>query len=100
MTAFGAIPAAVKAIQDGADNFLPKPFDLEELHLLLGRALETQRLRQEVATLRANQFGGPRLPGLLGESLAMRDLRIRIREAVFTGVGSSACVLPGPSLPS
>jgi DNA-binding NtrC family response regulator len=84
MTAFGDIPTAVKAIQDGAYHFLPKPFDLEELHPLLARALETQRLRREVATLRAHQFGDPRTPGLLGESLAIQDLRLLIRRLAAT----------------
>ena len=82
MTAFGDIPTAVKAIQDGAYHFLPKPFDLEELHPILARALETQRLRREVATLRAHQFGDPHIPGLLGESRAIRDLRLLIRRVL------------------
>jgi len=84
MTAFGDIPTAVKAIQDGAYHFLPKPFDLEELHPLLTRALETQRLRREVATLRAQQFGDPHIPGLLGESRAIQDLRLLIRRLAAT----------------
>jgi DNA-binding NtrC family response regulator len=84
MTAFGDIPTAVKAIQDGAYHFLPKPFDLEELHPILGRALETQRLRREVATLRAHQFGDPQIPGLLGESRAIRDLRLLVRRVAAT----------------
>ncbi len=84
MTAFGDIPTAVKAIQDGAYHFLPKPFDLEELHPLLTRALETQRLRREVATLRAQQFGDPHIPGLLGESRAIQDLRLLIRRLAST----------------
>ncbi|HEV8661762.1 MAG TPA: sigma-54 dependent transcriptional regulator [Candidatus Methylomirabilis sp.] len=84
MTAFGDIPTAVKAIQDGAYHFLPKPFDLEELHPILTRALETQRLRREVATLRAQQFGDSHIPGLLGESRATRDLRLLIRRVAAT----------------
>ncbi|HEU5394469.1 MAG TPA: sigma-54 dependent transcriptional regulator, partial [Candidatus Methylomirabilis sp.] len=84
MTAFGDIPTAVKAIQDGAYHFLPKPFDLEELHPILTRALETQRLRREVATLRAQQFGDAHIPGLLGESRATQDLRLLIRRVAAT----------------
>ena len=47
MTAFGTIEDAVKAVKEGAYDFITKPFDPEHLILLIGRALEKQRLLTE-----------------------------------------------------
>src|ERR1044072_6806771 len=52
MTAFGSIDEAVQAMKDGAHDFLQKPFDSNHLILLVGRALEHQRLRTENILLR------------------------------------------------
>ncbi|HEX8853736.1 MAG TPA: response regulator, partial [Pyrinomonadaceae bacterium] len=47
MTAYGSIDEAVQAMKDGAHDFLQKPVDSNHLLLLVGRALEHQRLRTE-----------------------------------------------------
>src|ERR1700742_144741 len=49
----GNLDTAVAAIRRGATDFIEKPFEAEQLLLLVGRATETDRLRRENATLRA-----------------------------------------------
>ena len=52
MTGYGSIDEAVQAMKDGAHDFLQKPVDSNHLLLLVGRALEHQRLRTENILLR------------------------------------------------
>ena len=52
MTAFGTIRSAVEAIHAGAFHYVTKPFDNDELLLLIDRALDMRRLSAEVEELR------------------------------------------------
>ncbi|MEM4247972.1 MAG: sigma 54-interacting transcriptional regulator, partial [Candidatus Nanoarchaeia archaeon] len=47
LTAYGSIDSAVKAVKEGAFDFLEKPLNLDILELTLKRALEAQRLEKE-----------------------------------------------------
>jgi DNA-binding NtrC family response regulator len=53
MTAYGTIRSAVEAMRRGAFDYLTKPFDNDELLLIINRALELRRLSSEVEELRA-----------------------------------------------
>ncbi len=53
ITAFGSIRSAVEAMRSGAHDYITKPFDNEELLLLVDRALEMRRLNAEVQELRS-----------------------------------------------
>ena len=53
MTAYGTIRSAVEAMRRGAFDYLTKPFDNDELLLIINRALELRRLSREVEELRA-----------------------------------------------
>src|SRR5258705_9866916 len=53
MTAHGTMETAVAAMQDGAYDYLAKPFDLDEALLLTERALTARRLTLEVTALRS-----------------------------------------------
>ena len=48
LTAFGSIDQAVAAMKDGADDFLTKPVDLDQLELRIEKALKAHRLEAEV----------------------------------------------------
>jgi len=52
LTAYGSIPLAVEAMKKGAYDYLSKPFDNDELLLVIKRALEHTRLTEEVSKLR------------------------------------------------
>jgi two-component system response regulator PilR (NtrC family) len=70
ITAYGSPAAAVEAMREGAYDYICKPFDNEELRLLVQKALEKRLLRQENSGLRARL-----LPGLgvaVGQSSRMQ----------------------------
>jgi DNA-binding NtrC family response regulator len=53
MTAHGTIARAVEAMKEGAYDFITKPFDMEHLSIVLGKALERESLKRQVAWLRS-----------------------------------------------
>ena len=53
MTAFGSIETAIEAMQQGAYDYLTKPFKLDEVTLAVRRALDDHRAAEENARLRA-----------------------------------------------
>ncbi len=76
MTAHGTIETAVKAVKDGAYDFLTKPFDPDHLLLVIHRALEKQRLITENLLLKeetASRSGLPRIIGKHPRVLAVID---------------------------
>lgn len=73
MTAYPEVRTAVAALKAGAYDYINKPFDLEDLRELIGRAIETQRLRREVAWRRA-QSDTCAIEGLIGTSEPFRNL--------------------------
>ena len=83
MSAYGGEDAAIAAMKEGAYDYLPKPFRPDEVVLTLKKAEERERLRQEVAGLKAQLATGPAERGLIVESAAMRqalDLVTRVAE--------------------
>jgi two-component system, NtrC family, response regulator AtoC len=73
MSAYGGEDAAIAAMKEGAYDYLPKPFRPDEVVLTLRKAEERERLRQEVAGLRAQLAAGSAERGLVAESHAMRQ---------------------------
>jgi DNA-binding NtrC family response regulator len=73
MSAYGGEDAAIAAMKEGAYDYLPKPFRPDEVVLTLRKAEERERLRQEVAGLKAQLAAGPEERGLIAESAAMRQ---------------------------
>ncbi|MFQ5443803.1 MAG: sigma-54-dependent transcriptional regulator, partial [Nitrospinales bacterium] len=74
LTAYGTISSAVHAIKKGAYDYLTKPIDNEELLMIISRALEHQRLAEEVETLRAELRERYRFENIIGVSPKMQDL--------------------------
>ncbi|MBD9525605.1 MULTISPECIES: sigma-54 dependent transcriptional regulator [Paracoccus] len=68
----GNIEIAVAAIKQGAYDFIEKPFNIDQLLVVIRRAMETSRLRRENSTLRR---GEARAAEMLGNSAAFRRLR-------------------------
>jgi len=79
ISAHGEIPDAVAAMKEGAQDYLVKPFGLEELVLRLRRAIEDQSLRSVVE---AGRQAGEQ--DLIGESPAMREILARIQKLAAT----------------
>ncbi|NTF90451.1 sigma-54-dependent Fis family transcriptional regulator [Agrobacterium rhizogenes] len=86
VTGHGDIPMAVKAIQDGAYDFIAKPFATDRLVQSVRRAAEKRRLVLENRALRiaAEQAQGD-LP-LIGQTAAMERLRHTLRQIADTDV--------------
>ncbi len=81
VTAFGSVETAIRAIRQGAYDYVTKPFPLEEISLLVGKSLEDRRLRAENLRLRQELEGRYRFENLLGKSPAMQAVFALIRQA-------------------
>ena len=81
LTAFSSIETAVEAMKHGAYHYANKPFNLDEIALLVDKALETTRLRREVKTLRANQaqpYSFDRIVGGSGSLVSIKQLMRKV----------------------
>ncbi len=68
MTAYSDIETAVTAMKSGAYHYINKPFDLEELKLLIEKGLETKGLINEVRRLRRQHKDGNQKSEIYGTS--------------------------------
>lgn len=78
----GNLDTAVSAIKRGAVDFIEKPFEAERLLLLVERATETERLKREIASLRAS---AGRDDDLTGSSAAINGVRATLKRVAATG---------------
>ena len=74
MTAFGSVSEAVAAMKKGAADYLTKPFEREELLLVLEKALRNRRLEEEVVALRGALKERYRLGNIIGTSEPMQEV--------------------------
>ena len=74
MTAFGAVESAVKAMRQGAADYLIKPVNVEELVLVIDRELERKRLRAETGQLRQRLSERHRISNIVGTSPIMQQV--------------------------
>ena len=94
LTAFGTVDQAVAAMKDGAEDFIMKPVDLDQLELRVAKALKTGALEHEVAELRSQldeKFG---LENMIGSSPAMVRVFNLVRRAAPT---TATVLLQGPN---
>ncbi|HUS56273.1 MAG TPA: sigma-54 dependent transcriptional regulator [Thermohalobaculum sp.] len=87
----GNIEVAVAAVQQGAYDFIEKPFNMNQLMVVVARALEANRLRRENTRLRATEASGG---NLVGSSPAANALRNKLQR-VARG-GSRVLLTGGP----
>ncbi|MFV0472798.1 MAG: sigma-54-dependent transcriptional regulator [Pikeienuella sp.] len=86
----GNIEIAVAAIKQGAYDFIEKPFNIDQLLVVVHRALEANRLRRENATLKAMEAREHRM---IGDGQAMSSLRGQLDRVARA---ASRVVLTGP----
>ena len=88
MTAYGIIQSTVKALHMGAFNYLTKPLDLNELMVVIEKALEHKQLSDRVKYLSAELETASGIPGMIGKSACMQDLvrKINRLKDIDTGV--------------
>ena len=84
MTAFGTIERAVEAMKLGAYDFLTKPFDVEQLIVLINRILKEQRLYYECILLRDETSRIHGAPEIIGKGPAIRHAAELLQKAAPT----------------
>ena len=83
LTAHGSIDLAVRAIKEGAEQFLTKPIELATLHVILQRLLEKQRSHHKQLASRTRQVRQTIDP-FIGTSAAIRTLADQARKFLTT----------------
>jgi DNA-binding NtrC family response regulator len=84
ITAYGSIKLAVEAIKKGAYDFISKPFDNDELIIVINRALEHNRLTEEVSNLKAQLREQYRFDTIIGVSPVMQRMFEQMRRVCET----------------
>ncbi len=89
MTGYASVETAVRALKHGAFDYITKPFDPDDLSVVVRNALEQRRLKLENRLLRQQLEESHALDELIGQSAAMR----RVREQIETVAGVDSTVL-------
>jgi DNA-binding NtrC family response regulator len=84
MTAYGSIEDAVKAMKEGAMDFLAKPVDPDHLSLLVARALEQRRMVTENLLLKEELAVRRGAPQLIGDDPSLRKVFTSLQRAAAT----------------
>jgi len=79
ITAYGTAESAVEAMKLGAFDYIQKPFNMEDIRLVVNNAIEKQRLDEELLILK-EQTRGPSIDNIIGQSPAMQDVFTLIRK--------------------
>lgn len=94
MTAYGSKQTAIEALNKGASYYVEKPFDLDEMKVVVHKTLELRRiasevqnLKQENRNLQAELKGKYRFDGLIGRSSKMQTI-FELIERVATTVST------------
>jgi DNA-binding NtrC family response regulator len=80
ITAFGSIEAAVEAIKEGATNFIPKPFKMQTLKVILDKAIEQKLLFEENNFLKEELEKKYSFCNLIGKSREMQQVYNLIKQ--------------------
>ena len=94
MTAYGSIDSSVRAMKEGAYDYLQKPLDVDDLQAKLSRALETARLRKQVATLSDEIRGQWSAKAWVAESPPMREI---VRQTLALAQTNATVLIRGES---
>lgn len=87
----GNIEIAVAAIKQGAYDFIQKPFNIDQLMVVISRAMETSRLRRENAALKVRDVTSSTM---VGESAIFKALKSQLDKVTKT---NGRVMLTGPS---
>ncbi|MDO6513920.1 MULTISPECIES: sigma-54 dependent transcriptional regulator [unclassified Neptuniibacter] len=92
ISAHGDTRSAVKAVKEGAIDYITKPFDIEELILLIRRSTERIRMLREIRFLREKSTETGPLVGSSREMTALRDAIERVGQS-----SGKTVLITGPS---
>ncbi len=74
ITAFGTTESAIEAMKLGAYDYINKPFKIDEIRLIVKKAIEKKRLREEISLLREKVKTSYALENIIGKSPKMQEL--------------------------
>ncbi len=94
MTAYASVETSVRAMKEGAYDYLQKPLDIDELQTKLARALEAARLRRQVAQLSQEIRNRWAVTTWVAESPAMREV---VRQTLALAATSATVLIRGDS---
>lgn len=80
LTGTKAVKTAVDAMKLGAADYISKPFEIDELRIIIAKALENQELEREVRYLRAQVVHRYGFHNLIGKSSAMQEIYSKIEQ--------------------
>src|SRR5262245_27977343 len=95
LTAYSTVDTAVEAMKHGAYHYANKPFNLDEIALVVEKALETTRLRREVRALRASQASPFSIDRIVGGSPAIVEVKTLLQKVATSP--ASTVLLTGES---
>jgi DNA-binding NtrC family response regulator len=84
LTATKTLKTAVDAMKLGAADYITKPFDIEELRLIIAKTLASQDLEREVRYLRAQVVNRYAFHNLVGKSPTMQEIYLKIEQVADT----------------
>ena len=88
ITALGVLETAVKAMQLGAFDYIHKPFNMDELFVVIQKALENRALKQEVEHLRRENKRSFGMGQIVAESPQMRDVMKVVNKVARSDAGT------------
>jgi DNA-binding NtrC family response regulator len=94
MTAFATVDTAVKALKDGAYDYVTKPFDPDDLTHLIRNATKQISLSEENETLKQKVISLENIGDIVGKSMAMRNVLRQVESVAQT---SSSVIITGES---
>jgi len=80
ITGYASVDTAVEAMRQGAYHYISKPFKLEELRIVVAKALEKNLLRKEIQSLRQRVSTQAGAAKIIGQSPKIRALREKISQ--------------------
>lgn len=84
ITAFASTETAIEAMKQGAYDYITKPFQIDEVKLIIRNALEGRRLRTENLLLKRQLSGKADFEGIVGKSAAMQKVFDIVRKVADT----------------
>ncbi len=84
ITAFAATDSAIEALKNGACDYLIKPFNIEELRIVVERVLKFRRIQNENLILKRRILGDVEDTGIIGESDAIKKVKNLIQKVALT----------------
>lgn len=95
ITAHGNMESAVQAMKSGAYDYISKPFDLDEIGILIEKARQDRMLVTEIEHRRQRDYGTDGIDRFIGESQPVKELLNRVRK--LSGIDDTTLLIRGES---